>query len=346
MIMQRFLILPILPILLVLPFAAQAQPASEVGLYLQPFATGKPFATIPLTELRDKEVQALVVDDVVSDEWFWFEQLGSYSGYVATSRVKKNLTVQPDTIVYRTKDMDGPILATAFDPKAVEVMNQEGLWVSVRYTGKAPLYFKRKGFTTDASTPSPTTTAVTPDTQMPPPDPAPFSKFPPGLVQEDGSEVPSQADTPNVQYFTLDGEPIDPDTIHIPDSHSPSTADDAYSPTLDTPLIIEPLDYTADESPQYVESPPNQATALKTRNFEGRLKRNKGLDLLFSRTPKYPYILEGLDGKDLAYIDTSELIQATALETYLKQVIVVHGSAEKTQESPPLIIYARYIQPK
>lgn len=305
--------------LVMLPVVCFAQTESTIILYDKPFATGEPVKKISRTELQTREPQPLAIDGKVSDEWFWIEDALDIQGYVRTSLVSKNLTVPVGTSIFQNKLPNSPILGEVTEPQALSILNLEGEWVSARYTGKAPLYFQRNTLATEAPAPlAQQPAAAAPGKAMTPQEEAmTIIEVPAAPVHKPRSLQPeayASDEVPLAQYYTMDGKPIDPTTFF----------------TVDTPLSAATND------------------AQETRYFEGRLIRNKGLniDLILYRNREYEYILEGSDGKNLAYIDTNDLIHSTALEKYLKQDIIIHGKAEKQNASPPLVIHARYIQLK
>lgn len=90
-----------------------------------------------------------------------------------------------------------------------------------------------------------------------------------------------------------------------------------------------------------VAAPPKDTARDIDLEFTGTLARARSLLLI---QPPYPYILIGPDDTRLAYVDTSNCIQAEPIESHVGKPVIVYGQKQNIKDGSEFVIVARTIR--
>lgn len=122
------------------------------------------------------------------------------------------------------------------------------------------------------------------------------------------------------------------------------------SPELPTIEFDSPADSMEGENiasgdPDTVEGGPsvykNKKDGMLPRYFEGTLQKASGS---LGRKPKYKLQLEDRKGKRIAFVDTSNLLISTPVESFVEKDVILYGGAITLSDSKDIVIVARTIR--
>ena len=144
-----------------------------------------------------------------------------------------------------------------------------------------------------------------------------------------------------VYFLPPDPPALPPVTAAAPAPASPVITED---PVVDrTPPPATGV-AAAPTTPAPEEAASTAAGLAIGQSFEGVFERTSGFMGLFR--PPYPFAIENVNGRRIAYVDVSEIVLPGSLKSYLGERVIVYGPRRQHKDSDEWVILARNMRIK
>ena len=114
---------------------------AKVPLYYQPDLSEPSVTSLSIAELENFKIYPVLDEQQAAQGWRWVEYPGTYTGYVKTDNVTKQLKVEPATLVYRSPTEESPVLGILQEDDTYEVNRGDTDFAGITFSKAIPLYF-------------------------------------------------------------------------------------------------------------------------------------------------------------------------------------------------------------
>lgn len=135
-------------------------------------------------------------------------------------------------------------------------------------------------------------------------------------------------------------------TAPMEESRAPAPASPVITedPVVDRPPPPATGVAAAPTTPAPEEAASTAAGLAIGQSFEGVFERTSGFMGLFR--PPYPFAIENVNGRRIAYVDVSEIVLPGSLKNYLGERVIVYGPRRQHKDSDEWVILARNMRIK
>jgi len=303
--------------------AGSSLSAQIVALYLQP-DEGNPIANVELSDPSLVEGSAVLEGDLAERGWWWGEYTSTLTGFVHEDDMGDDGQPAPGAIARSAPSKDADALSVIARNTPLTVLSR-GKWSQVRYEGAVSVYFQKRA--------APVGISPTIDNAMTA-DSAGSRAI--GRSNMEGMRTAEGAGTP---------PPVIPATTPVTTTTTPAPAPApvsqvVYTPPPPTPVFTEPQ-----PAPQIIQAAPVEPPPMElAQHAEGILRKSGSRFVFFN--PKFPFYLEGLDGKRRAWLDLSARVNPEPLAELLDRPVLIYGEQESLDQRSNVVIRVRTMRLK